>query len=60
MAYETIANVSTAPIRSSSLIAGCLRSLAAMAGRRRRRAAQRDEIARLSEALKRDIGLTDG
>ncbi len=60
MAYEMIANVSTASIRSSSLIAGCLRALSAMAGRRRRRAAQRDEIAQLSEALKRDIGLTDG
>lgn len=60
MAYEMIANVSTAPIRSSSLVAGCLRALAGMAERRRRQAALRDELDQLTEALKRDIGLTDG
>ncbi len=57
MAYETTANVSMAPAHSSGVLAGCLRALADMAERHHRRAAQRHELAHLSDALKRDIGL---
>ena len=59
MACEMTANVSMAPARSSGVIAGCLRALADRAERRHRRAAQRDEFAQLTDALKRDIGLKD-
>ncbi len=59
MAYETTANVLMAPVHSSGLIAGCLRALADMAEHHHRQTVQRDELAHLTDALKRDIGLAD-
>ncbi len=59
MAYETAANAPTAPARSPGVVACCLRTLADMAERHHRRAAQREEFAHLTDALKRDIGLAD-
>ncbi len=57
MAYETSANGAAASAQSSGVVACCLRGLADMAERRHRQAAQRDEFAHLTDALKRDIGL---
>ena len=57
MACETVSNTPMAPVQSSGVVACCLRTLADMAERHHRRAARRDELAQLTDALKRDIGL---
>ncbi len=59
MAFETVSNTPMAPAHASGVVACCLRTLADMAERHHRRAAQRDEFAQLTDALRRDIGLED-